>query len=90
MTQVDSGEINRLQWDERAPAHAASPDYHVTSFARDPGAARSGAADVHAAGAQGISLNQPPSPEIAGGPNVSYPSALMGSCLRPQRLSLLG
>lgn len=33
----DSVEINRLQWDERAPAHAASPDYHVASFAEDPG-----------------------------------------------------
>jgi SAM-dependent methyltransferase len=33
---VDSAEINRLQWDERAPAHATSPDYHVASFEQDP------------------------------------------------------
>jgi SAM-dependent methyltransferase len=33
---MDSAGINRLQWDERAPAHAKSPDYHVTSFAQDP------------------------------------------------------
>jgi len=33
---VDSGEINRLNWDERAPAHATSPDYHVTRLVQDP------------------------------------------------------
>lgn len=33
---MDSAEINRLQWDERAPAHANSIDYHVASFAQDP------------------------------------------------------
>jgi SAM-dependent methyltransferase len=33
---VDYVEINRLNWDERAPAHAASPDYHVAEFAQDP------------------------------------------------------
>ena len=33
---MDSTAINRLQWDERAPAHANSPDYHVDSFAQDP------------------------------------------------------
>jgi SAM-dependent methyltransferase len=33
---MDSAEVNRLQWDERAPAHANSPDYHVTNFAQDP------------------------------------------------------
>ena len=33
---VDSAAINRLNWDERAPAHAASPDYHVASFITDP------------------------------------------------------
>ena len=33
---VDYAEINRLNWDERAPAHAASPDYHVAKFAQDP------------------------------------------------------
>lgn len=33
---MDSVEINRLQWDERAPAHAASPGYHVAEFAEDP------------------------------------------------------
>ena len=35
MKGVDSVEVNRLQWDERAPAHATSPDYHVAEFARD-------------------------------------------------------
>src|SRR5450432_4788571 len=29
-------EINRASWDERAPAHAASPDYHVANFTADP------------------------------------------------------
>ncbi len=33
---MDSAEINRLQWDERAPAHANSPDYYVARFAQDP------------------------------------------------------
>ena len=33
---MDYAEINRLNWDERAPAHAASPDYHVANFAQDP------------------------------------------------------
>jgi SAM-dependent methyltransferase len=28
--------LNRASWDERAPAHAASPDYAVHSFAGDP------------------------------------------------------
>jgi SAM-dependent methyltransferase len=28
--------INRAAWDERAPAHAASPDYAVASFIDDP------------------------------------------------------
>ena len=36
----DSGEdhlgLNRAMWDERAPAHAASPDYGVARFADDP------------------------------------------------------
>jgi len=27
--------VNRAQWDERAPAHAASPDYHFADFVRD-------------------------------------------------------
>lgn len=36
MNLVDSTEINRLNWDERAPAHAASPNYHVANFAQDP------------------------------------------------------
>jgi SAM-dependent methyltransferase len=35
VTLVDYAEINRLNWDERAPAHAASPFYHVASFAQD-------------------------------------------------------
>ena len=33
---VTSEDINRALWDERAPAHAASPDYHVARFAEDP------------------------------------------------------
>jgi SAM-dependent methyltransferase len=28
--------LNRANWDERAPAHAASPDYDVEQFAADP------------------------------------------------------
>jgi SAM-dependent methyltransferase len=28
--------LNRAQWDERAPAHAASPDYAVDRFVEDP------------------------------------------------------
>jgi SAM-dependent methyltransferase len=30
-------EVNRAKWDERAPAHAASPDYAVARFAEDRG-----------------------------------------------------
>jgi SAM-dependent methyltransferase len=30
-------ETNRANWDERAPAHAASPGYHVDEFLADPG-----------------------------------------------------
>jgi len=33
----DYAELNRASWDERAPAHAASPDYAVDRFAGDPG-----------------------------------------------------
>jgi len=29
--------VNLAQWDERAPAHAASPDYAVDQFVADPG-----------------------------------------------------
>ena len=29
-------EVNRANWDERAPAHAASPDYAVERFVSDP------------------------------------------------------
>ena len=29
--------VNRANWDERAPAHAASPDYAVQRFVDDPG-----------------------------------------------------
>jgi SAM-dependent methyltransferase len=32
----DYRSVNRSNWDERAPAHAASPDYHVESFITDP------------------------------------------------------
>ena len=28
--------VNRASWDERVPAHAASPDYHVEDFIADP------------------------------------------------------
>jgi SAM-dependent methyltransferase len=35
-TALNSTAINRLQWDERAPAHAGSPDYHVEQFEQDP------------------------------------------------------
>jgi SAM-dependent methyltransferase len=30
-------DVNRANWDERAPAHAASPDYNVQGFIDDPG-----------------------------------------------------
>jgi SAM-dependent methyltransferase len=30
-------EVNRANWDERVPAHAASPDYSVDEFLADPG-----------------------------------------------------
>jgi SAM-dependent methyltransferase len=30
-------DINRANWDERAPAHATSPDYNVQGFIDDPG-----------------------------------------------------
>jgi SAM-dependent methyltransferase len=33
---VDSFAINRANWDERAPAHAKSPDYGASRFAADP------------------------------------------------------
>lgn len=37
MTHADhSREVNRRHWDERAPAHAASPDYGVARFVEDP------------------------------------------------------
>lgn len=28
--------VNRANWDERAPAHAASPDYALDRFVADP------------------------------------------------------
>ena len=31
-----SSEVNRLMWDERAPAHAAAPEYGLARFAGDP------------------------------------------------------
>ncbi len=34
---ADYRDFNRANWDERAPAHAASPDYQVESFLADPG-----------------------------------------------------
>ncbi len=33
---TDSWALNQANWDERAPAHAASPDYAVQRFAEDP------------------------------------------------------
>jgi SAM-dependent methyltransferase len=33
---TDSRGVNRANWDERAPAHEASPDYAVARFADDP------------------------------------------------------
>jgi SAM-dependent methyltransferase len=33
----DYRDINRANWDERAPAHATSPDYNVQGFIDDPG-----------------------------------------------------
>ncbi|MEV0810065.1 class I SAM-dependent methyltransferase [Micromonospora sp. NPDC050200] len=33
---TDYRALNRANWDERAPAHAASPDYAVERFAADP------------------------------------------------------
>jgi SAM-dependent methyltransferase len=33
---ADYREVNRASWDERAPAHAASPDYGVQRFVDDP------------------------------------------------------
>jgi SAM-dependent methyltransferase len=36
MPDADYREINRASWDERVPAHAASPDYAVARFADDP------------------------------------------------------
>jgi hypothetical protein len=29
--------VNRETWDERVPAHLASPDYQVRRYAEDPG-----------------------------------------------------
>jgi SAM-dependent methyltransferase len=33
---TDYREVNRANWDDRAPAHAASPDYNLAAFAADP------------------------------------------------------
>ena len=33
----DYAAINMANWDERVPAHAASPDYHVADFIAEPG-----------------------------------------------------
>jgi SAM-dependent methyltransferase len=30
-------DVNRASWDERVPAHVASPDYQISRFADDPG-----------------------------------------------------
>jgi len=34
---ADYRNVNRSNWDQRAPAHAASPDYNVQGFIDDPG-----------------------------------------------------
>jgi SAM-dependent methyltransferase len=36
VTDEDYRDVNRAHWDERAPAHAASPGYAVDRFAEDP------------------------------------------------------
>jgi SAM-dependent methyltransferase len=36
MTDDDYRTLNRATWDERAPAHAASPGYHLAAFRSDP------------------------------------------------------
>lgn len=33
---ADYRALNRANWDERVPAHFASPDYHVSQFIDDP------------------------------------------------------
>ena len=33
----DYRSVNRASWDERVPAHAASPDYQLERYAADPG-----------------------------------------------------
>jgi SAM-dependent methyltransferase len=33
---TDYRDVNRVRWDERVPAHVASPDYSVTRFYADP------------------------------------------------------
>ena len=33
---ADYRAVNRANWDERAPAHAASPDYQTDRYAADP------------------------------------------------------
>jgi len=33
---ADYRDVNRANWDERVPAHAASPDYAVERFSEDP------------------------------------------------------
>jgi SAM-dependent methyltransferase len=38
MGEQDYRSVNRANWDERAPAHAASPDYAVDRLVADPGA----------------------------------------------------
>ena len=34
---TDYRDVNRANWDERAPAHAASADYNLAAFVADPG-----------------------------------------------------
>src|SRR6516225_6640624 len=34
---TDYRDVNRVNWDERVPAHVASPDYSVERFYAEPG-----------------------------------------------------
>ena len=36
MTEDDYRTLNLASWDERAPAHAASPGYNLAAFRSDP------------------------------------------------------
>src|SRR5687767_1308182 len=36
LAMTDYRDVNRANWDDRAPAHAASPTYQVQRFSDDP------------------------------------------------------